>query len=65
VTAMMLAADRIAANVMVANPSWVTRSIENTSAFRKSGSGRMAHPKRRKHKRRTTRLNRCRVVWWQ
>jgi hypothetical protein len=25
---MMLAADRIAANVMVANPSWVTRCIE-------------------------------------
>jgi hypothetical protein len=37
--AMMLTADLIAANVLAANPSCVTRSIENTSAFRKSGFG--------------------------
>jgi hypothetical protein len=56
---MMLAADRIAANVLAATPRRVTRSTENTSVFQKSGSGRMAQPNR---KRLTIGLNRWRGV---
>jgi hypothetical protein len=48
---MMLAADRIAVIVLAANPKLRDALIENTSGFRKSGSGRMAQPKRRKRKR--------------
>jgi hypothetical protein len=59
---MMLAADRIATIVLAATRSCVMRSIENTSAFRKNGSSRMAQPKRRKRKRRSTRVNRWRGV---
>src|ERR1700730_6638877 len=39
-----------------------TRSIENTSTFRKIGSGRMAQPKRTKRKRLSIGLNRWRGV---
>jgi hypothetical protein len=64
VVAMMLAADRIAANVLTASPEL------RDALYRKylgiSEEWLRSHgASERKRKKRSTRLNRSRVVWWQ
>ena len=62
---MMLAADRIAVIVLAANPKLRDALYRKYFRVRKSGSGRMAQPKRRKRKRLSIGVNRWRGVWWQ
>ena len=56
--AMLLAADRIAANVLAASPELRDALYRKYLGVSEERLRHMAHPKRRKRKRRSTGLNR-------